>query len=229
MPAGGAYVTTLPSGADVFVDGVYVGRSPALVGGLGRGHHAVTLTKNGWAVQEIDVTVAAGSIVMSSTRLLPGPRALSDDPSGTLALRSTPPSAMLTLDGHALSASPDPIAVAAGSHVITMTTARGRTTRRVDVLPAMTTQLVLQEPKADEERTAVVAPAEDYLPTDDFSVAGKKVIVRYSGHVVVGRIGDPTLRYDRATTTFDAAPDMIAGRLYLPLLLLEKLTGDTSK
>ncbi|MDQ2858508.1 MAG: PEGA domain-containing protein, partial [Candidatus Eremiobacteraeota bacterium] len=228
-PSGEIYVTTLPSGADVFVDGTYVGRSPALVGGLERGHHALTLTKSGWIVQEEDVTVRADSVAMSSTRLLPGSRADAGAALGSVAVRSAPAGASLMLDGNAIAPSSQPVTIAAGLHHIAMKTARGRTTRSLDVMPDTTTQVVLQEPKSDESRTSIIAPAEDYLPTDAFSLVGKKIVVRYGGHVVVGHLGDANVHVDGTAATFDAAPDFIAGRLYLPLALLEKLTGDTSK
>jgi len=229
VPAGSIYITSLPSGADIFVDGTYVGRSPALVAGLGRGRHAVTLTKTGWVVAEVDVAVPAGSIAMSSTRLSPGPRAYAGDAAGSVTVRGVPAGASLMLDGQPFLPSPQPFALPAGPHHISLLTVHGRTTRPIDVLPDTTTQIVLQEPKAAQAHTSIIAPAEDYLPTDAFTVTGKKIVVRYGGHSVVGHIADATLRIDGAPAVFDAAPDLIGGRLYLPLALLEKLAGDTAK
>lgn len=229
IPSGEIYVTTLPSGADVFIDGTYVGRSPALIGALGGGRHALTLTKSGWIVQEVDVTVRADAVAMSSTRLLPASRADSGAALGSVVVRGAPAGASFLLDGNAFSPSPQPFVLSAGPHHIEMKTSHGRTTRPLDVLPDTTTELVLQEPKSDDSHPSIVAPAEDYLPTDAFSLLGKKVVVRYGGHVVVGHLGDATLRIDGTAATFDAAPDFIGGRLYLPLPLLEQLTGDTSK
>ncbi len=229
MPAAAVYVTTLPSGADIFVDGTYVGRSPALVGGLAQGRHALTLTKTGWTVADVDVAVSPGSIVMSSTRLSPGPRAAGGDADGSVALRGVPVGASFTLDGLPFVPSSQPASLPAGQHHITMKTAHGRTSRQIDVVPDTTTQIVLQEPKAAQAHTSIIAPAEDYLPTDAFTVTGKRIVVRYANHSVVGHIGDATLRVDDAQATFDAAPDVIGGRLYLPLVLLEKLAGDTEK
>ena len=81
----------------------------------------------------------------------------------------------------------------------------------------------------DDARSPVVAAAEDYLPDENFSVEGKKVVIRYAGHVVVGYLGEQQVRFDGATVAYDGAPQSIAGKLYLPLALLEKLTDDMSK
>src|ERR1700738_2679957 len=69
VPTGSLYVTTLPSGADVWIDGAYVGRTPLVVGALSPGGHAVGLTKSGWSPLQLDVTVEAGQTTLSSTRL----------------------------------------------------------------------------------------------------------------------------------------------------------------
>ena len=224
-PTGGIYVTTLPNGADVWVDGTYVGRSPVLIDALAQGHHALTLTKTGWNAQEVDVEVPSGSVAMSSTRLVP-----SSNPAGSrvgaLVLRGAT-SAALSLDGLPLSGDlGKPMSLAAGTHHLTLTTPRGKSTSTVAVFPDMTTQVVLHDEPAGEGRSGVVAPAEDYLPDGSFALDGKRVTVRYAGHYVVARLGEPSLRYDGTTEVYDAAPETIGGKLYLPLELLEKLTAD---
>ncbi len=55
VPTGSLYVTTLPTGADVWIDGTYVGRSPLVLGGLAGGRHTVGLTKTGWDPLQLDV------------------------------------------------------------------------------------------------------------------------------------------------------------------------------
>jgi hypothetical protein len=49
-PHGGAFVTTLPLGADIWVDGAYVGRTPAFVDLLSVGKHTIVVTRTGWEV-----------------------------------------------------------------------------------------------------------------------------------------------------------------------------------
>jgi hypothetical protein len=229
-PSGAVYVTTLPSGADIWVDGTYVGRAPVLVDALEPGHHALTITKTGWVVQEVDVVVPPGAVVMSSTRLAAGPRALAGNASGTIVLRNVPDGAQLALDGLPFSAPiGKPMTVDAGPHHLTMTLAHNKLTRLINVMPDTATDVVLRAPRSDEEvRSPVVAPAEDYLPTDNFSVEGKKVVVRYAGHVVVAYLGETQMRIDGSPIEYDGAPQSIGGKLYLPLALLEKLSDDMS-
>jgi len=225
-PSGALYVTTLPAGADIWVDRTYVGRAPVLVDALGPGRHAVTITKTGWVVQEVDVTVAAGAVTMSSIHLAAGPRAFAVDAGGSLIVRSFPPGAELTIDGLRVAAGAGKnIPLPAGAHRLGLKTKRGTTTRTITIVPATTTDVVLSEPAGDAP-AAVVAPADDYVPAEDVSIEGKKVVVRYAGHVVVAYFGDPHVRIDGASVVYDGAPQSIGGKLYLPLALLEKLTAD---
>ena len=221
VPSGAMYVTTLPSAADIWVDGTYVGRAPVLVDALSPGHHALTITKTGWIVRDIDVAVAAGTVAMSSTKLEPE-QAGRHDGSGSLVVRA-PAGVPVTVDGIALRPPAKPMVLPAGPHRISLQTRRGSSTRVVTILPDTMTEAVVQEP-ADESRSPVVAAAEEYLPADDVSIEGKKVVVRYGGHVVVGHLGDNRVRVDGATVDYDATPQTIGGKLFLPLALLEKLT-----
>jgi len=227
---GGVYITTLPSGANVWIDGTFVGRAPVLVDALLPGHHAVTLTKSGWTAQEVDVSINPREVAMSSTRLAEAPEPDPGARPGSVLVRGAPAGATLALDGGAVAAVGKELHVPPGSHEIVMTTTRGRTTRKFVVLPDTTTEVVLDEPRpGGDSHSAVVAPAEDYLPTDAFSVVGKKIVVRYAGHLVVAHFGVADVKLDGAIVTFDSAPEAIGGKLYLPLELLQQLTGDTSK
>jgi PEGA domain len=226
-PSGAVYITTLPSGADIWIDGTYVGRAPVLVDALATGRHALTITKTGWVVQEVSVNVAPGETAMSSTHLAAGPRAMASGASGSLEIRDVPPGAQVSLDGIVVHSQPGKnLPMEAGPHRLTLTTKRGTTTRVVTVVPDTTTDVVLREPAANQAPAAVVAPAADYLPTDNFSVEGNKVVVHFAGHVVVGYIGMPEFRIDGATVGYNGAPQSIGGKLYLPLALLQRLTSD---
>jgi hypothetical protein len=227
---GSAYVTTLPSGADIWVDGTYIGRSPVLVDALLPGHHAVTITKTGWVVQEVDVTVGAGTVALSTTRLLAGPKALAGTATGTATIRSAPAGATIAVDGAVIDkAIGRSLSLAAGPHHVALTTPRGKMTIAFVVLPDTATDLVLAEPRSKEAPSAVVAPADDYLPDGSAVVEGKKIVVRYGGHIAVARFGETGVRFDGSVLQFDGAPESIGGRLYLPLALLEKLTTEAAK
>lgn len=230
-PTGGTYVTTLPTGAEIWCDGSYVGRSPLLIDGLAEGRHSLEILKSGWTAREASIGILRGTVVMSSSRLTVGKRASAGDPAGTgtLILRDAPPGADIALDGATLGNVPARgVVVPAGTHEIAVTSPRGRTTREIAIYPDVTTDVILRETPGKRGRSGVVAPAEDYLPTDAFAVDSRRIVVRYGGHVVVAHFGETTYRIDGASTAFDSAPESIGGKLYLPLALLEKLSGDVS-
>jgi PEGA domain len=226
VPSGALFLTTLPVGADAWVDGTYVGRTPVLVDALTVGHHAVSLTRTGWTARDVDVDVASGATTMSSIRLVQGARN-GRPAAGTATFHELPPEARLVVDGVAV-ANPGRGAVplAAGTHVAVVVTQKGKTAHTFTVYPETTTQVVLSMPAVEAVKSAVVAPAEEYLPTDAYHVDGKKVTVRYESHEIVGRIGELPMRYDGVTVSYDAAPALIGGRLYLPLALLARLTAE---
>jgi len=228
---GGVYVATIPAGADIWLDGTYVGRSPVAVDGLAGGHHAITITKTGWSVRELDVEVVADKVVVAGTELIAEPHAgARSENEGDLSLRGLDPGMKVLLDGAPLSGEVRrPIPLLAGAHHLAITTASGEVTRTFHIWPDTTTEVIVHAPAAGEGRSAVVAPAEDYLPAGSFTLEGAKIVVHYGGHTVVAHIGEVTVRYDGVALTYDGAPQTIAGRLYLPLELLEKLTAGTSK
>jgi hypothetical protein len=228
---GAVYVTTLPTGADVWVDGTYVGRAPVLVDALAAGHHALTITRTGWIVQEVDVTVPPGGVAMSSTHLAAGPRAFNGTASGTVVIRQVPAGANLLLDGETFTAAPGrPVTLPAGLHHIVAVTPKGRITRPFTVLPDTPTQLVIgRDAAAPEARAAVLAPADDYIGADAYTIEGSKIVLRSAGHLVVAHFGVTSMRLDGVPVAYDAAPTSIGGKLYMPLALLEKLSDDMSK
>ncbi|GAC1620130.1 MAG: hypothetical protein NVS4B13_11740 [Candidatus Elarobacter sp.] len=90
------------------------------------------------------------------------------------------------------------------------------------VWPQTRTDVVLQ-PAAEAARPSVVAPAEDYVPRSALRIDGERVVIRYGGHEVVGRLGITTYRVDGKPVDYGEAPTMIGPRLYLPLDLLTTL------
>jgi hypothetical protein len=223
---GGVYVATLPAGADVWVDGTYIGRSPVFADALPVGRHTLTLTKTGWGVQEVEVAIGAHATAFSSVKLEPKPAAAAKL-AGSYVLRGLPEGAKVSVDGLPRTGDPlSPAAASAGAHRVAVVTPRGRMTRAFDVLPDTTTEVVLHEPPAGETRSAVIAPAADYLPTDAFVLEGSKVVVRYARHVVIARLGESTVRFDGVLVSYAGAPQTIGRKLYLPLELLERLSGD---
>jgi hypothetical protein len=225
---GAVYLTTLPDGADVWVDGTYMGRSPVLVDALSSGHHMVTLTKTGWVTREIDVTVPAGATAMSSWRLAAAHQA--GGARGAVTFRSLDPGARVVVDGELVTRDPQGVVpMSTGSHIAMVTSGGAKLARAFTVYPNTTTQVIVRSIAHDEQKSAVVAPAEEYLPDEAYKVDGRKVTVHYGGHVVVGRIGEMPMRFDGVTISYDVAPSRIGGRLYLPLALLTRLTETKTK
>lgn len=222
--SGGVYVTTLPAGADVWVDGTYCGPSPVLVDALPQGHHAITLTKTGWNVQEVDIDIPGGGITLSSTKLAVGGHAGTSNAMGTIVLRGLPPGAKVSIDGAAPQVLHGETAFPVGAHTVTFASAQGSTTRSFTILPEMTSELVLHDEPTTESRAGVIAPATDYLPPEAIALDGRKLLIRYLGHEVVAHLDENTLRLDGSQMSYDCAPSVINGKLYLPLDLLETLT-----
>jgi len=225
-PTGALWITTLPDGADVWLDGMYVGRSPLLIDALSTGAHKLTLTRTGWTPQDLAATVAAGQTVTTAvvlrheTPLMAG--------GGTIAVHGLHPAAV-TVDGVSMPLPKDGVlAVPAGSHELAFVAAQGRVTRSVTVYPQTRTDVILS-PDEGEVRSAVIAPADDYLPAGSYRVDGAQITARFGGHEVVARLGTTEVRVDGRVTSYDAAPTVINGRLYLPIDLLVLLNPSTAK
>lgn len=216
-PTGALWITTLPSGADVWLDGTYLGRSPLLVDALAAGAHELTLTRTGWTPQDVSATVAAGQTVTTAVVL----RHESAVGPGTIAIHGLHP-ATISLDGVAAAVPRDGILTApAGVHELAFATAQGKVTRSVTVYPQTRTDVILTA--EGEGRSAVIAPVDDYLPPGSFHVDGTQIVARFGGHDVQARLGATEVRVDGRATSYDAAPAMINGRLYLPMDLLNFL------
>jgi hypothetical protein len=227
VPTGSLYVTTLPSAADVWIDGTYVGRSPLVLDALPVGRHTVGLTRAGWTPRQLDVTVLQGQTTFSSS-LLENAKAGVRPLPGSIAIHGLGVVATF-VDGVSLPPSKDgTIPASAGTHELTVRTNRGRITRTVQVWPQTRTDVVLQ-PNIEPGRPSVVAPAEDYLPKSAIRIDGDRVVVHYDGHQVVGRIGLTTYRVDGRSVDYDAGPTLIGTKLFLPLELLELLSANRDK
>ena len=227
VATGSLYVTTLPTGADVWIDGTYVGRTPLVLDALPTGRHTVGVTRAGWTPRQLDVTVAQGQTTLSSSVLetaKTGMRALP----GSIAVHGLGVLAVF-VDGVSLPSSKDgTIPASAGTHQLIVRTQRGRITRTIQVWQQTRTDVVLQ-PDVEPGRPSVVAPAEDYLPKSAIRIDGDRIVVRYDHHYVVGRIGVTTYRVDGRTVDYDAGPTLIGSKLFLPLELLVMLSRNRDK
>jgi hypothetical protein len=228
VPTGALYVTTLPSGADVWLDGSYIGQSPVILDALATGRHTVSLSRTGWTSQEVDVSVVVGTTALSSVALTRvGTHAVRAG-DGSFIVKGMAPRSLL-LDGSALA--PDrtgTYTVPSGTHEIVAQTTAGRMTRTITVYPDMCTDVVLRDDDI-APHSAVVAPASDYLPAGAVKIDGMRVTIRYERHQVVATVGMSGYHVDGRSVNFDAAPTLIGPALYLPLELLKQLTAEDAK
>jgi hypothetical protein len=204
---GAIYLTTLPSGADIWVDGAYIGRSPILVDALGFGNHTVTAAKTGSVSRELRVTVNA-AFAFVDLQLERDSNVSAAN--GTLALHAAIPIRSLSVDGAQTHLPPSgKLDLAPGAHDLEIDTPNGRFVRQIVIYPETITNIVVRQGNENTDRAIVIAPAENYLPPADVTFDGKHITIHHNGHVATGLIGDATMRLDGASTTFDTPPVVI--------------------
>jgi hypothetical protein len=224
-PTGGVYVTTLPTGADVWVDGTYLGRSPIVLDAVGTGIHRLTLTRTGWNAQDVAVTVVPATTITASVILVPDGK--QPDAPGWIAIHGGRVGALM-LDGEPATLGKDgTIAASAGTHEVTMLLPQGKETRSVTVYPQTRTDVAVLGDT--QTRSVVIAPADDYVPGDAVHVDGGEITIHTAKHDVVAHLGSVSYNVDHRTMTFDTAPAMIKNRVYLPIELLAMIATNETK
>jgi hypothetical protein len=224
-PTGGVFVTTLPAGADVWVDGTYLGRSPIVLDALGTGPHRLTLTRTGWTSQDVPVTVVPATTITASVILVREGK--QPDAGGWIAIHGGRVGG-ITLDGEPVVVGKDGMfAAGAGTHDVTMLLPAGKVTRSVTVYPQTRTDVALLDDA--QTRSVVIAPADDYVPADAVRVDGAEITIHTAHHDVVAHLGSVSYTVDRRALAFDAAPTVIKNRVYLPIELLTLLAASDPK
>jgi hypothetical protein len=115
---GSLLVRSIPSNADIYLDGVYYGKSPAIIGNVPPGVRTVTLEKSGSTDYTSQVTVYPGRLTTVITNrgsgIIPGQ-------SGSLYIRSSPSGATITIDGNYYGVTPRIISgFSEGNHAMTL-------------------------------------------------------------------------------------------------------------
>jgi hypothetical protein len=227
VPTGSLYVTTLPSSADVWIDGTYVGRTPLVVDALAAGHHTVGIAKAGWSPQQLEVSIVGSQTTFSSIRL-PQAKLAASLAQGSIVLHGSGLEEVF-VDGVLAKPGKDgAFAVAPGTHEVAARTGRGKITRLVTVWPQTRTDVLLQA-DAEPVRPTIVAPADDYVPSSAIRIDGERVVIRFNGHEAIGRIGSTSYRIDGRYQEFDSAPTRIGTRLYLPIGVLTALSSPAGR
>jgi hypothetical protein len=225
-PTGAIFVTSLPSGADVWLDGTYVGRSPVVVDALAVGAHHLTLTRTGWTPEDLAIAIAPAQTQTTSVVLVRDGK--TTETAGTIAIHAGDRLGAITIDGQPVMPAKDgAFVVSAGTHDLTITAPQGKQTRTVTVYPQTRTDVVLG---ADAVvRSIVIAPADDYLPASAIHFDGARLVLHHGGHDVIARVGATTYTIDKRQASYDSPPTVIKNRIYLPLELLTMLTQNDKK
>jgi hypothetical protein len=192
------------------------------------GAHHLTLTRSGWAPEELSVAIApAQTQTMSVVLVRDGKTA--EAAGGTIAIHAADRLGAIAIDGLPVSLSRDgTIAVSAGTHDVSIVAAQGKQTRTVTVYPQTRTEVVLGTDAA-AQRSVVIAPADDYLPASAIHFDGMRLVLHHAGHDVVARLGAVTYTVDKRQVAYDSPPTVIKNRIYLPLELLTMLTQNDKK
>lgn len=151
LPTGSVYVTTLPAGADVWLDGSYIGHSPKLIDGLLLGRHALTVAKTGWVGRDLAVTIADPSAPVMASVVLDKSDAFAVPGTGSLVLHGSgplPPS--ILVDGAPVALTKGTCTLPVGPHTVAIATPRGRMTRRVTIYADMTTEIIVRDEPESE-------------------------------------------------------------------------------
>jgi hypothetical protein len=231
-PHGGAYVTSLPSGAEVWMDGVYLGRTPAFVDDLLPGHHALTVSRAGWNVQTASVDVNVGQttpISLVLQRIAPGPgQSDASKASGLLSVRGSAGDTVFIDGARAGSLPIDAKSVQGGYHIVTVTgKITGRLTRVVDVFPdtlSVISVVAVQSGNAGGSAADdVLASLSTYLPGANVVIARDVIAIHGRGLELQCSIGSRDYTLNGKPGTFTIAPALVGGKVYLPLSLLQHL------
>jgi len=226
-PHGGIFVTSLPSGAAVWMDGVYLGETPLYADSVVSGRHALTLIHSGWAPQRTSADVTAGHIATVSL-VLDANATLANKAKGFIVVRAAPGSTV-SIDGRQLSAPQQPQQLNAGDHILSVERPKvERLVEIVHVYPQLVTVVALTaaaqtaSPSSDDD---VLVMLDQYVPTGDFSVNGSDITIHHRGVEIECTVGSKAYTFNGKAGWLAVAPAMVGQHAYLPLSLLKRIIG----
>lgn len=225
---GSIYVTTLPPGATVWIDGRYAGETPLFVDDVAPGHHVVLLTRSGWQPVSTgtDVNVGAVGYVTALLSQNAGAHQAGTAVKGSLQIRDTQ-GCRVWVDGVAVTSFDQPQSLAAGDHILSVTRGNQRTASSFHVYPETTTTISLapqsQNPVAAEGNEDELGALQDYVPPNDFVVNGDDITIHYKGLEVECAVGSLTYTLNGKPGSLSIAPAMVGDKPYLPMSLLQRL------
>jgi PEGA domain len=225
---GSIYVTTLPPGATVWMDGRYVGETPLFIDDVVPGHHVVLLTRSGWQPVSTgtDVNVGAVGYVTAVLAQNAPAHATGTLAKGTLQIRDAQ-GAQVWVDGAAVTSFDQPQTLAAGQHILAVARGRQRTASSFHIYPDTRTSISLAA-AAQSQATALgnddeLGALQDYVPPNDFVVNGDDITIHYHGLEVECAVGSLSYTLNGKPGSLSVAPAMVGDKAYLPLSLLQRL------
>jgi len=126
----GVEVSSAPSGADVELDGNFVGNTPSLIG-VSQGDHTITVKKNGYKLWEKKIKVTSGNVKISA-ELEPGNNEISAGATETtkpgesnpqteaVSFASEPNGAEVYVDNSLVGKTPITLSLGSGHHYVRM-------------------------------------------------------------------------------------------------------------
>ncbi|MCQ8894425.1 MAG: PEGA domain-containing protein [Methanolinea sp.] len=123
QPATGSiYVSSVPTGASVYVDGTYYGPAPQLASGLSPGYHQVRISLSGFQDWIGSVLVESGATTRVTQTLSVGPTPTPVPGTGSVSIHSTPAGADVYLDNVYMGITPLTLpSVTPGTHTVLLT------------------------------------------------------------------------------------------------------------
>jgi len=114
---GSIAITSIPSGADVYIDDIRAGRTPAIIPEILPGNHQVSLTLEGFDDWSHITSVGSGQMTAINTELVAAKTS-----TGTLAVITDPSGAEIFIEGEFKGVSPVTVTgLSAGNHTILVT------------------------------------------------------------------------------------------------------------
>ena len=229
---GSVYVTTLPPGASVWVDGNYLGDTPLFVDGLDVGHHGLTLTRSGWQPQSTGIDVVAGRVASVNAVLSVSAPQTHDGQQrakGNLSIHGAA-GAKIFLDGVPLTAPYEAQPATAGEHILLVQRGAQKTTMSIRVYPETTTTVSLAPRASSSDEGGaedMLAALADYVPPNDFTVNGDDIEVHHNGVELQCAVGSRSYLLNGRPGSLSVAPAMVGGKPYLPMSLLTRIAGQT--
>jgi CRISPR/Cas system-associated exonuclease Cas4 (RecB family) len=203
---GSLNVTSVPSGASVKVDGVYLGLTPMVYPGLSAGTHQLTVSADGYSDVVVPVQIRAGEElpymarlvqqmvttgVTASTRTTGQPTAATQAATGMIRVSTTPMGANITVDGVFRGVAPQTVRdIPVGTHQIVLSKAgyqdQSRSVTVTDGQAAVVEATLTKVGTAQPGATGTGSASSSQVPTTTQKSGPAEVPLLVIGLLIVG-------------------------------------------